>query len=208
MWFFGAVARWRAWFLVAALALAVLLQTAFPLQLAGFGLTFGLMFLSFFGYLKYRPVTLDPVASPGLVLSAAAFTFLGTNLVSDDIGDLIAGRDDMLWWGDIPSGALWVLLVAYWWYLALGPQGVEIRADGVHDRQPLGRMFVPWEALGSATVGRRNEIFLRIVRPELVVRRGLRLQPSTINPVVDAGYLASVINARLETGDNAPLPQS
>ncbi|MBB4692043.1 hypothetical protein [Paractinoplanes abujensis] len=201
----AAISRWRAGFLVASLVVAIVLQFSPALQLAGFGLFFVLLFGSLAGHLTYHPATLEPGANPGLVMSAAGFTILGANLVSDGVSDLVAGRD--VWWGDLPSTVMWIVLVAFWWYIALGPHGVRLRSDGLHDRQPFGSLFVPWEALGSASAGRRNEVLLRYARPELVVRRGLRPGRATINPVTEAGYLASAINARVQTGDNAPLPR-
>ncbi|MBM2616652.1 hypothetical protein JIG36_13890 [Actinoplanes sp. LDG1-06] len=204
---FAAVSRWRLWILGGALVVGALLQVNRVLSLAGFLLVLGLIVLGVVAQAKYRPAEmvsrpesdeLVSVPNPGPVFSASGFTILGVSLVSDDVVDLVRGND--IWWGDPASSLLWVALVGFWWYLALGPWGVRVRPDGVADRQPLGSVFVPWAALDPGlpiVPGGQNQVFLHFSEPDRVVRRGLRRpKPNILNPQSDAGYVAATINAR------------
>ena len=212
---FAAVSRWRVpillGFLVVAVGLSAGLETGY-LGDAYFFLSLvfsmGPLFLGIAAMLKYRPATLvqapgSPdlvsVANPGMVLFAGGYTVLGANLVADGVGDLVAGD---AWWPGQASQFLWVLLLAFWWYLALGPFGLRLTPDGILQRHPLGSQFVPWDAVTWARPGRQNRVYFGVTDPARVVRRGFG--PRFLTPQSDAAYVASAINAR--TG--RPEPQA
>ncbi|WP_030443779.1 hypothetical protein [Actinoplanes subtropicus] len=87
---------------------------------------------------------------------------------------------------------LLLLLLPLQWYSVLGPFGVFLRPDGVLDRQPFGSIFVPWDAVPAAQPT-SSGIMLRIVHPELVIRRGFR-PGTTIRTGADRGFTAWAIN--------------
>jgi hypothetical protein len=87
---------------------------------------------------------------------------------------------------------LMLLLLPLQWYSVLGPFGVFLGPDGVLDRQPIGSVFVPWEAVAAAKPT-SSGIKLRVVHPELVVRRGFR-PGTTIRTGADRGFTAWAIN--------------
>jgi hypothetical protein len=87
---------------------------------------------------------------------------------------------------------LLLLLLPLQWYSVLGPFGVFLGPDGVLDRQPFGSIFVPWEAVPAAKPT-SSGIKLRVVHPELVVRRGFR-PGTTIRTGADRGFTAWAIN--------------
>lgn len=64
-----------------------------------------------------------------------------------------------------------LLLLPVQWYGALGRFGLFLRPDGLLDRQPLGTLFVPWEA-GPTSRLAGTSIKLRLAHPDLAVRRG------------------------------------
>ncbi len=87
---------------------------------------------------------------------------------------------------------LLLLLVPLQWYSVLGPFGVFLGPDGVRDRQPFGSIFVPWEAVPAAEPT-SSGVKLRIVHPELVMRRGFR-PGTTVRTGADRGFTAWAIN--------------
>ncbi|MFE9693334.1 PH domain-containing protein [Micromonospora sp. NPDC005806] len=73
-----------------------------------------------------------------------------------------------------------------------GHPRVDLTPAGVEIREPLGRRTVPWEAMAPGTPLRQqsaNTLQIRVIRPELVERRGLVLSPPRA-PKVALGWLA------------------
>jgi len=70
------------------------------------------------------------------------------------------------------------------------------------DRQPLGSLFVPWEA-GAAAEPTTSGVKLRVGRPDLIVKRGLR--PGTaIRTGADRGFTAWAVNLYTARPDFRP----
>jgi hypothetical protein len=124
--------------------------------------------------------------SANAVLLAATSTMMPIAMASV----LAAGRDVGRF--EIGVVVLMLVLAALQWYDVSGPFGTFLRPDGVLDRQPLGSLFVPWEAVGAATPT-TSGVKLRITHPELVVRRGLR-PGATIRTGADRGFTAWAIS--------------
>jgi hypothetical protein len=98
--------------------------------------------------------------------------------------------------------ALMLPLLPVLWYGAIGRFGLVLRPDGVLDRQPLGSIFVPWEAGPAARAG-SLVVKLRLARPDLVVRRGFR--PGTnITTGADPRFTAWAINLYAARPDYRP----
>ena len=144
--------------------------------------------------------------NPSLLFSAAAFTFLTGWLVSENIGDIASGEDP--WTSDTVVSVLWVLLVAFQWWVAWGRAGTQLRPDGVHDRQPLGSLFVAWDALTpttAATPRGGTQLTLHYRQPHRVRRRGFRPGGRTVVATgSDAGYLARVIHEYVTHPEHRP----
>ncbi|MBU2665288.1 PH domain-containing protein [Actinoplanes bogorensis] len=203
---YAAVARWRVQILVGFLVVAVVLATGLetrvidgPFFLLGIVFSMGPIFLGIAAMLNYRPATmlqkpgspdLMSVPNPGMVLFAGGYTVLGANLIADGVGDLFRGE----WWPGQATQFLWVALLAYWWYLALGPFGVRLTPEGILQRNPLGSQFVPWDAVTGARPGRQNRVYFNVTDPARVIRRGIG--PRFLAPQSDAAYVASLINTR------------
>jgi hypothetical protein len=85
-----------------------------------------------------------------------------------------------------------LLVLPLQWYGVLGPFGVFLRPDGLLDRQPLGTIFVPWQA-GVSAKPTSYGVKLTFARADLVVRRGFR--PGTaVRTGADRGFTAWAIN--------------
>jgi hypothetical protein len=97
---------------------------------------------------------------------------------------------------------LLVLLLALRWYSVLGSFGMFLRPDGVLDRQPLGSVFVPWEA-GPAAKPTNYGVRLRVARPDRLVRRGLR-PGLDLGTGADRGFTAWAINLYATRPDDRP----
>jgi hypothetical protein len=95
-----------------------------------------------------------------------------------------------------------LLLLPLQWYSVLGPFGVSVRPDGVHDRNPFGSVFVPWAAAPTAEATSYG-IKLRVGYPELVRRRGFR-PGTTIRTGADRGFTAWAINRYAARPDDRP----
>lgn len=217
---FGLIARHRSAFLVLNLAVAVTLGAIIRTQhdgrwIALFGvsvaLTFGLLLLAPLALFRYHPATLAllpgrqdfaTAPNPYLVLTAAAYTFIAAGMVIDSVVDILTdGRD---WVFDLVPIVTWLPLTAFFWYLALGRFGLRLRPDGIHDRQPFGSLFVPWEALAAAEPHGRTQLTLHCRQPHLVRRRGLRPLTTKTPSGSDAGYLARVIHEYVTHADHRP----
>jgi hypothetical protein len=220
---FTMVARRRRLFLAGVLASAVTLgavaQTLhddrwFLLSTAITGLTFGLLFLALVAAVRYRPRFLVQMPgeagvatalNPSPVLMAAAFSFLVGGLAGESIGDIVRGEDT--WTSDVVTIVGWPLLVALQWYVAWVLPGVRLRPDGVHDLQPLGSLFVPWDAFDTsvaATPRNTAQLTLTYRQPQLVRRRGFRPGANTLVTGSNADYLASVIHEYVSHPDHRP----
>lgn len=129
------------------------------------------------------------------MFSAAAFILLAGSLVTEDIGDIVDGEE--LWILNVVTTGLWVFVVGLYLYLALGSFGVRLRPDGVHDRQPFGSLFVPWDAFAPgypAVPVKNSQLTLYYQRPELIRRRGIRPAVNSLATGTDAAYLAAAIH--------------
>jgi hypothetical protein len=99
------------------------------------------------------------------------------------------GRD-LYWNPEAPAAVRWLLLpgmalLAALWLLLVtvsvmavfrGRPRVDLTPAGVEIHEPFGRQSVPWEAMAPGTPVRQGSgstLGLRVVRPELVERRGL-----------------------------------
>lgn len=97
---------------------------------------------------------------------------------------------------------LLLVLLPLRWYGVLGPFGMFLRPDGVLDRQPLGSVFVPWEA-GLSAKPTNYGVKLRLARPDRVVRRGIR-RGTAIASGADRGFTAWAINLYANQPDDRP----
>lgn len=210
---FSAVGRWRRPILLVVLlfvaGLSVLGEstnrgTWFPAFGAWVGAT--LLLLAFFlvATLRYHPAVLvarpqvpafAAGPNPASVFIASVMLLQGGFTLADSIHDIVDGEE--LWIiGAIPAG-LWVLLLILVWRMAWGWFGVHLGPDGVHDRQPGGSLFIPWDAFVRAYPAAPNgpqRVALYYERPESVRRRGLRLGgPSLPAASIDAEFLARAI---------------
>jgi hypothetical protein len=209
---FAAVARLRRLVLPAVLVLAVVLAAAAEsrgteLSDAAFAVVVLLFLASFALSLLasacYRPATLTvwPRArafatplNPDLVFRTAGFTLMGGVVIGGDVRHLV--RHDRLWGVDGAGCAVWVLLLALLWHRAWGRYGVQLRPDGVLDRQPLGSRFVPWDAFAPELpvfAAGNQRLAIRCRRPDLVRRRGITPHGNTLPVGADPGYLCRVI---------------
>ena len=220
---FAWVARHPLTFLAGTLVSAIVLGVAgqslhdlrwLPVFTLVAGLTFALIVLSLFGTLRYHPAVLtvrpdEPAfataRNPSLLFTAAAFTFLGASLVSENVRDIAEAED--FWLLDAGTSTLWVLLIIFQWYSALNRRGIRLRPDGILDQQPLGSLFVPWEALAvpfGATPKSTVQLYLNYQQPQLIRKRGFRPGAQVLATGTDAGYLAWVIHEYLTSPERRP----
>lgn len=214
-----AVARRRRPVLIGVLILAVvlgILVQAGPLPSAAalFVLVLAMIVLAFLVGQLYHPAVLtarpEPpaiLAAPGLapVFSATAFMLLAGVLVTEDVSDIVDREE--LWGLNVVTVILWVLVVALHLHVAWGSYGVRLTPEGVHDRQPLGSLFVPWEAFAPdypAVPVRGNHLTLYYQRPDLVRQRGLRPSRHSLPSTTDATYLANVIHQYVSCPERRP----
>lgn len=160
--------------------------------------------LSSLAAVRYHPAVL--VVRPGIpafatavnlapVFSAAAFILLAGGQAIEAVGDVVDGDD--LWFMNVVTAGRWVFVVGLYLYVALGSFGVRLRPDGVHDRQPFGSLFVPWDAFAPgyrAVPVKNSQLTLYYQRPELVRRRGMRPAVHSLATGTDATYLAAAIH--------------
>jgi hypothetical protein len=198
--------------LVTAIVLAVLLQADIPVVSVVCAallalLTVGFAVSSIVAYTARRPTAFliheGTFAAPpivGAVLSSGMFTGLAVQSwtwVADH------AHQDLGYNAPQVAAAVFIsLLLPVQWYSTLGRFGLVLRPDGLLDRQPLGSIFVPWEA-GPAAHPTRLGVKLRLTRPDLVVRSGLR--PGTsIATGTDPGCTAWAINLYTARPDYRP----
>ena len=209
--FLTALGRWRRFVLVAVLLLTVAIQVGTAGRHPGPGvslavpvLAIGLVLLAVVVQRRFHPARLvahpdvpafaAPV-SPYLTLNACFATLLGGSLMGDSVADLAAGRspEDL----DTVFVVVYLLVIALSWYLAWVSPGVSVRPDGVLDRQPLGRRFVPWDAIAAdhpAVPASHDTVALSVTRPQAVIRSGLARRGDEIASTADTAFLARVIN--------------
>jgi hypothetical protein len=138
--------------------------------------------------------------SANAVLSAGVGTVIPVGLAALAVSG--AHRSEGIDRFQIAVVVLLFLLLPVQWYSVLGPFGVFLRPDGVLDRQLLGSIFVPWEAVPAAQPTSTG-VKLRVEHPELVVRRGLR-PGATIRTGADRGFTAWAINLYAARPDYRP----
>jgi hypothetical protein len=186
--------------LVTATVLAVLMQVGNRLVSGAGAVLLGILVLclciaSLFGLNARRPAafligdgafTMPP--NINTIMSAATCTGLTLSAAGHAADQARRGPDPF----QTAVAVLLVILLPVLWYAALGRFGTVLRPDGVLHRQPLGSIFVPWEAGPEArptSVG----VKLRLARPDLAVRRGFRAGTS-IATGADPGFTAWAIN--------------
>lgn len=198
--------------LVTAIVPAVLLQADIPVVSLACAALLVLLTVCFavcgiVAYTTRRPAAFliheGTFAAPpnlGMVLSSGMFTLLAVQSwawVADNAHRGL-GHD-----GPQVAVAVFIsVLLPVQWYSTLGRFGLVLRPDGVLDRQPLGSIFVPWEA-GPAAHPIRLGVKLRLTRPDLVVRSGLRPGMS-IATGSDPGFTAWAINLYAARPDYRP----
>jgi hypothetical protein len=217
--FFGVVAGrarlFQAGVLVLAVVLGALVQAdrldAFVVLLV---LPLALLALYVLAAYRYHPAALvvrpePPAFATATILApvfmAAAFTILAGCMVSEGVSDIVAGED--FWALNVVMVGFWVLVVGLHLYASWGSFGVSLRPEGVHNHQPLGSMFVPWEAFAPgypAVPVKNNGLVLYYQRPELIRRRGLRVGSDSLRTGTDATYLAHVIQQYVAGPEHRP----
>lgn len=209
---FTAVSRWRLPILIAGLLLAVGLGVLGessdaaiwgPAFGGSFGVALAWMALSLLATYRYHPAVLlarprvpafAPRPSPAWVFTSLFLLQLGGFSLADNVQDVRNGEE--LWALTVAPTGLWIALMIFHGYLSWRGTGVELRPDGVYDRQPLGSLFVPWDALVRAypaVAENAQHVALYYERPGLIRRRGLRPGPNLPAVGVDAGFLARAI---------------
>jgi hypothetical protein len=135
------------------------------------------------------------------ILSAGAFTAMSVTLVCETIDGARRGWDvDAV---QVTVVVLLALLAPVQWGSVLRTRyGLFLRPDGLLDRQPLGSIFVPWEA-GATAQPTTYGVKLRFGRPDLVVRRGLR-PGAAIRTGADRGFTAWAVNLYTARPDFRP----
>ncbi|WP_436535642.1 hypothetical protein [Actinoplanes sp. HUAS TT8] len=220
--FFGWVARRRVAVLIAALVLAVALQVLVGndhrLEL---GFVVAVLSMVVLGLLAavagriHRPAILvarpeipafERPANPAAVLGAAAYTSFAVYMMGSAVRDVADDTD--LWFGAVLVVVLLTGLSVQW-LTALGRFGVRLTPEGILDRQPLGSLRVPWDALATprAALPRDSQrVRLYFARPELVGKRGLRLGDPTLLPApgIEAEFLARAIHEYANRPDLRP----
>ena len=211
---FTAVARWRRPILLVVLPLAVMFGVLgesrdrgvwFPVVAVWVGSTLVLLALTLVAAFRYHPAVLvarpqEPAfaaqPNPAWVFAASVFLLQGGFIVADNIHDIMEGEE--LWGLGVILVGLSVFALMLHWHLAWGWFGVQLQPDGVHDRQPLGSLFIPWDAFVHAYPAAPNgtqQVALYYERPELVRRRGLRPDGQNIPAAsIDTAFLAWTIN--------------
>jgi hypothetical protein len=137
----------------------------------------------------------------GAIMSAGAFTAMSVTLAAESIDAARRG-----WHVDAVQVTVVVLLILLaplqWGGVLRSSYGLFLRPDGLLDRQPLGSLFVPWEA-GAAAEPTTYGVKLRVGRPDLIVKRGLR--PGTaIRTGADRGFTAWAVNLYTARPDFRP----
>jgi hypothetical protein len=198
--------------LVTAIVLAVPLQADIPVVSVVCGallvlLTGGFVVSGIVAYTARRPAVFlihdGTFAAPpilGAVLSSGWFTAIA---VQSWAWVAHQAHQGLGYHGpQVAVAVLITLLLPVQWYSTLGRFGLVLRPDGLLDRQPLGSIFVPWEA-GPAADPARLGVKLRFTRPDLVVRSGFR--PGTsIAAGTDPGCTAWAINLYAARPDYRP----
>jgi hypothetical protein len=148
----------------------------------------------------------DVPVNPAVVLGAASYNFFAVFLLSGTLHGLVTGLDFVF-------AAPVVLIIggqlAALWWAALGRYGVRIAPDGIIDRQVYARMFVPWDALAApdpAYSRDSHQVILRVGRPGLVRRRGLRIGGRALLPA--AGVSAELLTRAINEYANHPEARS
>ncbi|NES13383.1 MULTISPECIES: PH domain-containing protein [Micromonospora] len=94
--------------------------------------------------------------------------------------------------GTASLAVLWLLLVtAQAVAVFRGRPRIDLTPSGVEIHEPFGRRSIPWAALAPGAPGQQQSggtLRLRVVRPDLVERRGLVLSPASA-PQVLLGWL-------------------
>jgi hypothetical protein len=204
---FTAFARRRRLALLVVLLLAVMLGVLgnsgdWDIWFQAFAVV--LVVLSVVSAARYHPAVLvarpkEPAFAappdPGRVFLAAALLLQGGQVLADNLHDIRQG--DALTGLSAALVGLWVLGLALLWRTTWGWFGVQLRPEGVYDRQPLGSLFTPWDALVRAypaAASGAHRVALHYQRRELVRQRGLRSGGATIATVsIDAAFLARAI---------------
>jgi len=213
----GAIGRRKRLFMAGVLVLAVVVGVLvrtdrLDMSVVMFGLLLPLLVLSVVAAALHRPAVLFVRPEPPAfatatnlapVFIAAVFTILAGCLVSEDVGDIVDGEE--FWALNVVTAGFWVLVAGFHLYLSWGSFGVRLRPEGVYNRQPLGSLFVPWEAFAPgypAVPVRNNGLTLYYQRPDLVRRRGLRVGSLSLLTGTDATYLAHVIHQYVSSPDH------
>lgn len=188
--FFSAVGRYRRVILAVGLAVALLYvmanfwlptlaERAFPTLIV---LALCILALAFVTSMFPRPRAFEvrpqvpafsAPTSPAAVLVTVALLVMvmgWTGVVIRDLGttDTFIDRLPVL---------LWVLLMVPSYVGVWRGKGIELRPDGLRDREWAGTLIAPWDALPVVPVPRypneRATLRVRYARPELVRRHGL-----------------------------------
>lgn len=201
--------------LILAVVLGILVQAdrldAFVVLLV---LSLSLVVLSVLAAYLYHPAALvlrpEPPAfatatNLAPVFMAAAFTILAGVMVGEGVSDIVDGEPPRAL--NVVMIGFWVLVVGLHLYLSWGSFGVRLRPEGVYNRQPLGSLFVPWEAFAPgcpAVPVKGNGLALYYQRPGLVRRRGLPVGANSLLTGTDATYLAHVIQQYVSSPEHRP----
>jgi hypothetical protein len=197
-----ATVRHRLLFLVGTLVTAAILAVLWQLHIPGAYFVLGALWLglavgSLIALNAPQPATFVVRAgtfttgpSFGTVFSCATSTVLSVFLVGQSVDEARRGFGVGAFL--IVALVLMALAVALQWLRLFGPFGLFLRPDGVFERQPLGSYFVPWEAAPDAEPTGTG-ITVTAARPDLTVRRGLRLG-KTLATGADRGFTAWAIN--------------
>lgn len=209
------VGRHRAVVLVLALALATglgfLRETADwadrgLIFLTGMVILVGVLSLALVALHGYRPATLEirPGATgfqnppyAGHVLLAGAVTVQSGTIIVNLLIDAVQRPDVRVL--NVSFGVAWAVFLAVVWWMTYQARGIEVRPDGIEDRQPFGTYVVPWEAFAGvehpAFAHGRAKVALTVADPGLIRRGGWRPQPGVLHlAAIDSRFVAHLIN--------------
>ncbi|WP_238005337.1 hypothetical protein KZZ52_17515 [Dactylosporangium sp. AC04546] len=189
------------------------IRHAIPMLLSLLGLASAVLTLA--AWLRARPAAfaVDPrtpafrtLPWPGHVYNATSAAFMSATQVAFQLilpgADQDPAFDNPAWHlRESILIAMCVLLVALSIMLILAAWrnvGVQLRPDGLVDRNPLGTLTVPWGALATHSVPQprsaTTSLLLTYARPDLVRRRGIPFGRRIRTDAVNALFLADAIH--------------
>ncbi|MEV0564875.1 hypothetical protein [Dactylosporangium sp. NPDC050588] len=148
-----------------------------------------------------RSAAFRTVPQPRQVFAAASIALISTAQVTARMG--AHGREDDPGWDPMSRtldvlAVVLVVLAALLVAAAWRGSGVWLDRDGLTERNPLGSVTVPWDALSPSslppTTPSAMSVRLEYTKPELVRRRGLATSRRISTDTVNALFLVHTLH--------------